>query len=57
MKKLLYLILLFLVFHFTGFTQTDTSTTITTTTNVAVGEKPTFKNQLDIDVEALALFY
>ena len=58
MKKLLYLILLFLVLPFTGFAQTDT-TTITNTSaivpSVIEKQQHTFKNQLDLDVYVLGV--
>ena len=55
MKKLLYIFLLFLVLPFACFTQTDT--TITNVTNPIVVEKqqPTFKNQIDLDVQFLGV--
>ena len=55
MKKLLYIFLLFWVLPFACFTQTDT--TITNVTNPIVVEKqqPTFKNQIDLDVQFLGV--
>ena len=46
MRKLSYIKLLFLVLPFTGFSQND---------SIALNEKqqPTFKNQLDLDLEFL----